>query len=177
MTHRIESFSSTLLKEIEPFFKIDSKNCTFFEQKNDSKYFSKKKKPFRTWLTELIFFEKTHRIEPTFFLYSKNWTFFWYHSKNWTFIFEKSLKELIFSSWLKIWTFSSKTHRTELFLKMNHRIELFFFWIRLTEMDIFLEDDAKNKTLISWIWTQGIEPFNFWKWLTELNLFFRDSKN
>ena len=75
----------------------------------------------------------------------------------------------------KNWTFSSMTHRIELFL------------IRLTELNPFSLNMTKELDSYFLNMKQGIEPFNFWIWLKELNflhmtqrmeLFFEyDSKN
>ena len=150
MTQRIEvifewlkelNFFSVSTHRIELFLEQDSRNWTLFFK------MTLRFEPFFSLsMTQRIepFSDTTWLIEPLFLYDPKNWTFFKKTQRNERFFI--SLKELnFFPVWLtELNLFFWKTKRiTELNL---------FFWMRLTEMDLFLEYDAKNWTLFSWIW-------------------------
>ena len=133
MTHRIEPFFSTWLKEIEPLKKYDSKSFFFFwkninmtQSMNWSlwKIWLQELNPFKIWLTELNFLKMTLRIEP-------------------------------FSIWFKELNPSfakKKTHRVEYESKGLNP-----FWICLKELFPFLWNMSPRIVLFNMI--QRIEPF------------------
>ena len=176
MTHRIEPFFSTWLKELNFFFEqYDSKNCTFL---------------CKIWLNLLNLFaqygsknwtlsyEKTQRIELFIYHDSQNWTFFnLTHriqpffstrviSTNWTFsvwLMELNLLFMnLFSIWLKEMNSFQYDSKKWTRFNMTQRTELVSIWLK--ELNLFL-----NEPLL--IWVQELNLL-FSIRHTELNLFF-----
>ena len=178
MTHRLKPFCFNIfskkkkwLKELIPFLNYDSQNVFFLKYEYDS----------QNW----FFFNTNHRIDLffwiCFFFLTLNLFFFEFDSKNWnslirlrgiTFFTLICLKELHLSfiwtifTWLKELNFFKTSQRfflisqrIEPLRKKAQRIEPFFFWIWLKELNLF-QYDSKN-----WI--------SFWVWLKKkIELFF-----
>ena len=154
-------------KELDPFFKYDSKKWTFF----------------KTWLTELNFF--------FFFEFdSQNWTLscwirlnklnlFFTDSKTWHFF--NVIQRVFFKTWL---------YALNPFLNFDSRIRLLKNYdsqngtllFNLTQrIEPFSKYCSKNWTLVN-MWLEELNPFSkycsknwtlFNMWLEELNIFFK----
>ena len=134
---------------------------------------------------------------------SKNWNFPIWHSQNWTSLFSNMTHRIehLFS---RIWRtelnisfleYDAQNWTSHLFSNMTHR---FFFWIWLTELNVFLWYDPKkglkfcdmiqrseffwydSQNLTLFNITRRLEPFSpidsknwtfFSKWLKEVNFF------
>ena len=182
LTRRVESFLIWLkeldffflnvTRRIEPFFKCDSKNWTFFQMwlKNWT-FFSnvtQRIEPlFWIWFRELnfcqinttqsqrieLFFNTTQRIEHFFCM----WFMFSNDLKNW-FIFGKILKELIFHMTQRM-VLDAKTWNL-CFWNLIQRFGLFFFWW-LADLKLFFFQK---------LWRKELNLFVVWR--RELSFFF-----
>ena len=144
-----------LTQRIVPFWKFDSKNWTIF---------------FTIWLTELnLFFYMAQRIEPFLFL---NITL--RIEPDLCFKKKKQLELISFSKRMDLF-FTWHEELNLFFWNVTQRIEPFFFWLWLKELNCFFNYDSKN-------WTLWCDPKN-WTPLFECDsknwtlLFECDSKN
>ena len=157
------------------FFEFDSTNWIFFP------YYSKHSTfVFEMTLRTELFFVMTQRNwtffffciwlkELNFFIWFKELNFFQFQLKELNFfaiwpkqlnLFFQTQRIEIFSVWhAELNLFKNTTHRIEHFFQNDSQNWTFFFWIRLTEMALFLEYDAK-------IWAP------YFLNMTQWNLFF-----
>ena len=188
-----------MTQRIEQFLEYDSKNWTCFKMtqriepfpQNDSKIL------FFGFDSELIFFDYdsqkgivlftlTLTIEPFSKYDPKDWTFLidwliwskglfflWWVTESNTFLNTKELNLLF--SWRK--ELNPFFGETQLNTFPIQRIE-HSFWIRLTELNLFLECDSKNWTGFSQNWLKELNLFFSQYDLQQLNLFEKyDSKD
>ena len=153
MTKELDSYFLNMTQRIEPFISWiwrKELNPLFLEYdaKNWTLFSNMTQRIgsfFQIWLKEMNFFQKTND--------TNNWTFFWvlewnsflpYESKNWN------------------------------FFNMTHRIEIFCFWIWLTELNLFSQW-LKEFNSFFLGYDSRIELF-FWYGLKELNSFLKKKK-